>query len=129
MNGYIEQKIIELQNSKTATEITQNAKYFINILAENERLTKQLETITFPMELQYGDLTNYIGYGQSETEKLVAISFGVLKEKGEYFGENKPNDESKVLFVAYFDRTESLEVLENIVNIGKARLKELQKED
>ena len=43
MNGYIEQKIIELQNSKTATEITQNAKYFINILAENERLTKQLE--------------------------------------------------------------------------------------
>jgi hypothetical protein len=44
MNGYIEQKIIELQNSKTATEITQNAKYFINILAENERLTKQLET-------------------------------------------------------------------------------------
>ena len=43
MKGYIEQKIIELQNSKTATEITQNAKYFINILAENERLTKQLE--------------------------------------------------------------------------------------
>ena len=41
MNGYIEQKIIELQNSKTATEITQNAKYFINILAENERLTEQ----------------------------------------------------------------------------------------
>lgn len=43
MNKFIEQKIIELQNSKTATEITQNAKYFINILAENERLTKQLE--------------------------------------------------------------------------------------
>lgn len=43
MNKFIEQKIIELQNSKTATEITQNAKYFVNILAENERLTKQLK--------------------------------------------------------------------------------------
>lgn len=43
MNKFMEQKIIELQNSKTATEITQNAEYFVNILIENERLTKQLE--------------------------------------------------------------------------------------
>lgn len=85
------------------------------------------ETITFPIELQYGDLTNYIGYGQSKTEKLVAISFGVLKEKGSYFGEEKEGE--KPLFIAYFDRIESLEVLENLVNIGKARLAELEDSD
>ncbi len=124
----IANKIIKDNIDKTE-EIYQLELQIEALQAENAKLTEQLETRTFPLELQYGDLTNYIGYGQSETEKLVAISFGVLKEKGEYFGENKPNDESKVLFVAYFDRTESLEVLENIVNIGKARLKELQKED
>lgn len=92
--------------------------------AENAKLTEQLDTITFPLELQYGDLTNYIAYGQSETEKLVAISFGVLKEKGAYYGEEKEGN--KPIFIAYFDRIESLEVVEKLVNIGKARLKELQ---
>lgn len=53
MNGYIEQKIIELQNSKTATEITQNAKYFINILAENESLKEQLENTKSRIYISY----------------------------------------------------------------------------
>ena len=67
--------------------------------AENERLTKQLETITFPLELQYGDLTNYIGYGQSKRKKLVAISFGALKENGSNFGEEKEGEEP--LFILF----------------------------
>lgn len=43
MERLIEQQIIALQNAKTATEITEYAKYFVHILAENARLTKQLE--------------------------------------------------------------------------------------
>lgn len=87
----------------------------------------ELDTITFPLELQCGDLTNYIGYWQAETEKLVAISFGKLTEKGKYAGENMTKDKTSVpLFIAYFDRIESLEVLENLINIAKARLKELE---
>ena len=43
MKDFIEQKIVELQNAKTATEITQCANYFINILAENARLSEQMK--------------------------------------------------------------------------------------
>lgn len=77
MNGYIEQKIIELQNSKTATEITQNAKYFINILAENERLTKHLES---SVQLTCKEECN-------ETEKL----YGVYGEDNEGVPFDNPN--------------------------------------
>lgn len=118
---------VDLPWGLSKEQLEEMRKEVEQLTSENARLTEQLETRTFPLELQYGDLTNYIGYGQSETEKLVAISFGVLKEKGSYFGEEKEGE--KPLFIAYFDRIESLEVLENLVNIGKARLAELEAEN
>ena len=43
MDNFIEQQIKALQNAKTATEITNYTNYFIQILAENLRLTEQLQ--------------------------------------------------------------------------------------
>lgn len=79
MNGYIEQKIIELQNSKTATEITQNAKYFINILAENERLTKLLEN-SVQLPCKVGD-TVYVPYSTVQG-KWEGVKRGLIRHIG-----------------------------------------------
>jgi hypothetical protein len=96
MNEYIEQKIIELQNSKTATEIMQNAKYFINILAENARLTEQLKNaVVLPCIKPFNNGNYGIVYEVLEWDNangFMTRSYDTLPEAEAHLAELKENN-------------------------------------
>ena len=128
MNGYIEQKIIELQNSKTATEITQNAKYFINILAENESLKKQLEN-SVQLPCKVGCVIYWVTKGNDfECREFYYIDEGIVEwvmveEDGTYWIYVKYN--SGLTYQHHIEKTTQEDNLYQSLSEAEARLKEL----
>ena len=77
LKEFVEKKIYELQNCKTAVEITEHASYFTRLILSNQELQAKLDKC-IPLPCKVGDELYYLKCGDKSLTPTKVVSLKVL---------------------------------------------------